>query len=224
MDQPCSYEDFRGCLVDMAKLNRATGTYRPTFSWLKRVIATRPNLRKPLHIVDVGCGYGDMLRLIDEWASTQGIAMKLTGIDLNPYSARAAEEASAEHRSIKWITGNALSLKLPGEIDVVISSLFTHHLADDEIVQFICWMEASAQHGWFINDLHRHWLAYYGFKVWAKAARWHPFIQHDGPLSIRRSFVRADWERLCMCAGIEQRSISIEWYRSFRLCVGRLRD
>ena len=49
-------------------------------------------------------------------------------------------------------------------IDLVISSLLTHHLADAEIVDFLDWMETHARMGWFINDLHRHPLAYHSIR------------------------------------------------------------
>ena len=58
---------------------------------------------------------------------------------------------------------------------------------DDQVVTFIRWMEAHARRGWFIGDLHRHWLPYYGFGVLAWIARWHRFVLSDGRISIARS-------------------------------------
>ena len=55
MDGPCSYEELRDCLRDIAKVNRLTMAYRPTLQWLERVVDSGS---KPLRIVDVGCGYG----------------------------------------------------------------------------------------------------------------------------------------------------------------------
>ena len=73
--------------------------------------------------------------------------------------------------------------------DFIISSQFTHHLTDGQIVMFIRWMEAHARRGWFIGDLHRHWLPYYGFGLLAWLARWHHFVLSDGRISIARGFV-----------------------------------
>ena len=94
MDQPCSYEELRACLHDIARVNRLTFAYRPTISWMEELVATRPSSGKPLRVVDVGCGYGDMLRQIDAWAARRGIPVALTGIDLNPDAIRAAQEAT----------------------------------------------------------------------------------------------------------------------------------
>ena len=70
---------------------------------------------------------------------------------------------------------------------------------------FIRWMEAHARRGWFIGDLHRHWLPYYGFGVLAWLARWHHFVLSDGRISIARAFVPDDWRRLVRAAGLAER-------------------
>ena len=44
-------------------------------------------------ILDVGSGYGDMLRLIDRWARARSLDVRLLGLDRNPWAARAAERA-----------------------------------------------------------------------------------------------------------------------------------
>jgi SAM-dependent methyltransferase len=223
MDGPCSYEDLRACLHDIAQVNRLSFAYRPTFSWLDELIAAHPNMTTPLRIVDVGCGYGDTLRRIDAWAAKRGVAVLLTGIDLNPDAIRAAKEATPPIQRIEWIVGDALSGVPTGEIDVIVCSLLTHHLTDPQIVRFLQWMERSARRGWFINDLHRQKVPYHLFRLLTRFTNWHPFVKNDGPVSIRRSFVVEDWQRLCAAAGIAAQSVSIREYRPARLCVGRIR-
>jgi hypothetical protein len=90
-------------------------------------------------------------------------------------------------------------------------------------LQFINWMELHARRGWFIGDLHRHWLPYYGFGVLAWLARWHHFVLSDGRISIARSFVRDDWRRLIEAAGLRGSNVAISWHMPFRLCVARHR-
>ena len=91
MDGDCSYEDFRGCLRSLEQVNRWLLGYRPTLAWLQRLPG---ETHQPLHIVDVGSGGGDLLRQIARWARRRGIAVQLTGIDLNPYATRAAAEST----------------------------------------------------------------------------------------------------------------------------------
>src|SRR5271163_3658823 len=87
MDGDCSYEDFRDCLRSLERVNRWLLGYRPTLAWLD--VLPR-GVREPVHIVDVGCGGGDLLRQISRRARSRKIPVKLTGIDLNPYATRVA--------------------------------------------------------------------------------------------------------------------------------------
>src|SRR5450631_4269144 len=89
------YQEFRDCLVDLAKVNRLTRAYPPTLSFFDRLLSHARELGRPLEVVDVGSGYGDMLRLVDAWAVRNLVEVSLTGVDLNPWSRRAAEEATA---------------------------------------------------------------------------------------------------------------------------------
>jgi SAM-dependent methyltransferase len=223
MDQPCSYEELRACLRDIARVNRLTFANRPTLSWLGKVVAARPAAAGPLRVVDVGCGYGDTLRLIDHWAARRGIAVTLTGIDLNGDAIRAAIEATPRSKKIEWRVGDALSEGLNADTDVVICSLLTHHLNNGQIVRFLRWMEEIVQCGWFVNDLHRQPVPYHLFRLWARVTNWHPFVKNDGPISIRRSFIVEDWRRLCAAAELAEESVSIRECRPARLCVGRIK-
>jgi hypothetical protein len=83
------------------------------------------------------------------------------------------------------------------------------------------WMERHAQLGWFINDLSRAAIPYRLLQVFSKMARLHPFVQHDGPVSIARSFLPQDWQRMCAAAGLGAHAVSILAFKPARLCVSR---
>ncbi len=88
-------------------------------------------------------------------------------------------------------------------------------------MEFLDWMESVARVGWFVNDLHRQPIPYYGFKLLSRFTGWHPFVKHDGPVSILRSFRREDWVRLCDAAALPRKEYRIVEYRPARLCVAR---
>lgn len=218
MDGDCSYEDFRDCLRSLEKVNRWLLGYRPTLAWLKRL---PQGLRGPVHIVDVGSGGGDLLRQIASWARRRGIAVQLTGIDLNPYAARAAAESTPNELGITWLTGDAMVYRPEKPIDIVVSSLMAHHLEDEEIVALLRWMEATVKVGWFINDLERSERSSRMFGRMARVVGWHRFVRHDGPVSFRRAFREEDWVRLLAAAKVPQEAVTVEPWRPGRLCVGR---
>ncbi len=214
-----SFEAFSACMADLAAVNTATLARPPTIAFLRRA-ARGMQAGETLRVLDVGFGEGDMLRRIHRWGTRRGLVMQLSGVDLNPMSARAARAATPASMGIAYRTGDLFDMP-QGEHDVVVSSLLTHHLTDDGIVAFLGWMERSAVRGWFVNDLHRHALAYHGFKALAAAARWHPIVRNDGPISVLRSFRRRDWAALLDRAGLAGVA-EVRWHVPFRYCVSRL--
>src|SRR3546814_130199 len=184
-------------------VNRLTLAGRPTLGWLDQaVVGMRPGTA--LSIVDIGSGYGDMLRLVHRWAARRGLKVSLTGVDLNPWSAKAAAAATPPGMAIKYVTADLFDYRPSQPPDIILSSLFAHHLPDDSLVRFLRWMDASAGLGWFVNDLRRSPAAYRLFGVGTAVGGWPRFIRHDGLISITRAFVEADWERLLDCAAIER--------------------
>jgi SAM-dependent methyltransferase len=221
MDAPCSREEMRACLSDLAWTNRWTLAYRPQMHWLDTLADELLVQADPICILDVACGYGDGLRRIEQWARKRGIAVELIGLELNPDATVIAAEATPASSKIRWVTADVFAYVPPRPVHLVVSSLFTHHLPEDNIVRFLQWMEQHAKLGWFINDLSRAAIPYYSFQVFSKLARLHPFVQHDGPISIARSFVKEDWQRICATAGFKDQDIDIERFAPARLCVSR---
>ena len=220
MDEPCTYDDFRQCLLDLRQVNRLTLAYRPTLAFLDHLVSTtRP--AHPLRIVDVGSGGGDMLREIERWAAHRRIPVTLTGIDLNPHAARAAKEFTRSDSTITWLTSDAYAYT--GPIDVVLSSLFTHHLESPEIVRFLAWSDSVANLGWFINDLVREATPCHLFGLVSRLFRWHRFVQHDGPVSFRRALREPDWQSLLTAAHIPLAAVSLTRWTPGRLCVSRIK-
>jgi len=225
MDEPCSTEVLAGCLRNLEKMNRLTMSYRPTLNFLERAAARHRG--RELHLVDVGSGYGDMLRVISRWAERRRMRVRLTGIDLQPQTEAIAREATRaagmRADAIEWRTGDAMSEVSLQSADVVVSSLVMHHLGHQEIVRFLRWMEASARVGWFINDLERQAIPAGIFSALAVLVRWHPFLHHDGPVSFRRAFRVVDWKELLREAEVPEEAARIVRVFPARLCVERLR-
>jgi len=218
--EPVSAEEFAAVLADLAVVNTVTLARPPTVAFMRRVARRAPKGTR-LRVLDVGYGEGDMLRRLHRWGTRVGMPLDLAGIDLNPWSAAAARAATPAGMDIDYRTGDLFDEPAGGQ-DVVISSLFTHHLTDAQLVEFLEWMERSAARGWFINDLQRHPLAYYGFRALSAAAGWHPMVRHDGAISVERSFQRRDWQGLLRRAGLDGVA-EVRWRLPFRLCVSRIR-
>jgi SAM-dependent methyltransferase len=219
MDEPCSRSELRACLHDLSRLNRWFLAYRPILNWLGKV--TPLGSAQPLHIIDVGCGYGDSLRRIERWAKTRGLLIELTGLDLNPDAIAVAAEVTPSTSAIRWVATDVLAWQPDMPIHFIVSSLFTHHLAEPDLIRFVRWMDLNAELGWFINDLSRAAVPYHLLRIFTRIAGLHRFVQHDGPVSIARSFLPEDWHRMCAAAGLDPLAISIQPVFPARLCVSR---
>jgi 2-polyprenyl-3-methyl-5-hydroxy-6-metoxy-1,4-benzoquinol methylase len=218
MDTDCAdFDDYARCLADLARVNRVTLTHRPLLAWLAQETANLP----AFSLLDVACGHGDLLRRVHQWSAQQGIAATLHGIDLNPWSLRAARAATPPDVAITLHHGDVFAFRPEQPYDFIVSSQFTHHLADEDVVRFIGWMEQHAARGWYVADLYRHWLPYYGFGLLAFAAGWHRFVRYDGRVSIARSFIPEEWQRLTRAAGLDAAEVQISREPPFRLCVSR---
>ena len=224
MDGPCSYEELRGCLRDLAVINRITRAHRPTMLWLEEIFAAGSQdgaLGRPMKLVDVGCGYGDMLRKIERWAAKRGVAMELVGVDVNAHAIRAAGEMTREKSRVRYVVSDVESCAEAQDADLITASGMTHHLREAEIVGLLRWMEQSARVGWIVTDLHRMQVPYRVFSALSRGPWWHRFIRPDGMASIRRAFVEEDWVRMCAAAEIEAGTMKIQTHRPARLAVSR---
>jgi SAM-dependent methyltransferase len=216
------FEDFQNCLRGLEIVNVCTLAYRPTLHWLKQTLSGVQS-QQPVCILDVGSGSGGMLRKIWKWARRSGRAIYLTGVDLNPWSKRSAESLTPPNAPIHYETSDIFSLDPDRRADFIISSLFTHHLTDNEVVKFLRWMDRHATQGWFINDLHRHPLPFFFIRYAMRLVGAGPMVRNDGPVSVARAFTAADWRRLIADAGIPAERVRISWYFPFRYCVAGLK-
>lgn len=204
---------YAAVVGDLATVNSVTMARRPTLDFLARATMGRTSFR----LLDVGFGDGDMLRRISRWAAKRGVDVDLVGVDLNPRSEQAARVHGG---AIRYVTGDYADLA-DEPWDVIVSSLVAHHMTHAQLVAFLRFMDAHATAGWFVNDLHRHGFAHWGFPILAAVARWHPIVRHDGTLSIARSYRPDEWPPILAEAGISQAKVRRVF--PFRLCVERLR-
>ncbi|MES2712183.1 MAG: methyltransferase domain-containing protein [Pseudomonadota bacterium] len=206
---------FRTALTNLEWLTRVTLGYRPTLRFLDEVVA-RSGARS-LSILDVGAGGGDMLRRIAQWGERRGIDLTLTGCDLSPWAEQHAREVGTP---AEWITGDVFALPEGRRFDIILCSLFTHHLNEPQLVRFLRLVEERAVRGWLISDLHRHWLSWAGLWVLVRVTLMDPMVRHDSTVSVARGFVGADWDAALSKAGVHAER---RWQFPFRWSVAVVR-
>lgn len=130
-----------------------------------------------LLMLDVGAGGCD----VDD-ALLERMPGRIVGLDLYPGGLKLARRT--------WpVAGDALQLPFADKsFDVVMASLFFHHLSNENCVRVLGEMWRVAKRRVLVNDLHRHRVAYYSFQLLAALFSKSKMVQHDGPVSVRRAF------------------------------------
>lgn len=227
--EPSDFAEIDRTLRELETINRLTLAYRPTLRWLDRVADRHAAAggAAPLSILDVACGHGDMLRRVRDWARARGVAVELTGIDINPLVIRSAEAATPAGAPIRYEVRDVFTMAEATDRgdghDVVMSSLFAHHLDDDTLARFVAWMDRHARRSWLVNDLHRHPVPYHFVRAWVRLAGFGRLVVHDAPVSVARGFTRDGWAGTLVRAGIDPARVEVRWHAPFRYLVGCLK-
>lgn len=204
-----SQDEYIQCLRKLFQVNKLLGFFRDTVNILKR-------FPKESTLLDVGCGGGLFILHLHRFFPH----MKMQGVDI---SAAAITDATQTLQA--WQKNNLpiqvsfqlqeqAQLNLPNNsVDVILATLVCHHLTDEELIIFLQQAYLAANTAVIINDLHRHWLAYWLYGLVSPLFR-NRLITHDGLISIRRGFKRREWTLLLQQAGIQH--YQLKWCLPFR--------
>lgn len=196
---PAEYTTF---LREIAFINRYFGDRRAIRKTLLSEIEEL-DLRE-FSVLDVGCGSGELLRIIADYAESTGRVATLTGLDLNSISSTTTQTLSRNYSGIATVQGDALRLPFADHsFDYSISSLFFHHLLDQQIVDVLGEMSRVSRRGVVVIDLHRDRVAYLGYKVLCFVFRISELVRHDGSLSIKKGFRVDELGRLGNDGGLD---------------------
>lgn len=202
-------------LGELDILNRYIGAHAISLEGIKRLMTDR---QKKYHIVDLGCGSGDVLRYIARWARANQYHVKLTGVDQNADAVKYLQEKCNVYPEITGITADYEDyLMATDDIDIVHCGLFCHHLDDAKLAQLFRFLKTSSCQGIVINDLQRNPLAYCGVWLLTRLLNGSALSKHDGPVSVLRAFKREEITSLIQRAGLSD--FSIQWKWAFRYLV-----
>ncbi len=199
-------------LDQIAKINRWLGGNRITLNGLEKVLRNYPK-DKPLTIIDIGCGNGDMLRVVSGFLKRKGFVFNLIGVDANENTISYAKELSKDYPEIQYLQQDIFSKEFKNlNYDLVLATLFLHHFNEDDLIALLSEQLQKAKLGIIVNDLHRHALAYYLFKGLCLFIS-NPMVKQDGLISILSGFKKEDLKRISKKLNIK---INITWRWAFR--------
>lgn len=211
-DFSCTGAVVERTLRELDVINRLLGGNGVTMSGLKEMAKFSSASGVPITIADLGCGSGDLLRRFAHYARHNGIPVRLTGIDANPSIVEYARNHSVGFPEVSFESVDVLSPEFATRnYDIICGTLFFHHFDDDTLAQLLPQLVRQANLGVLINDIHRHWLAYYSIRWLTQWFSSSSMVRYDAPLSVQRAFTRSDWNRIFAQAGIPHHRIAWRW-------------
>ena len=221
IDQPdLAVSRHRHALRGLERINWWSGSVRlfwPALSGLAREQAPRP-----IRVLDIGTGGGDVLRALRRRARRGSLATTLEGCDRSAAAvAYAQERADAAGADLRFFAHDALAGDLPGDYDAVVCSLFLHHFDEAQSVAILRRMAASTRHLVLINDLRRCFAGWLLAHVAGRILTRSGVVHVDGPRSVAAAWTRAEVTTLAQRAGLKDATYRRYWPCRFLLAWRR---
>lgn len=215
-------EELRDALDKIANINKLLGGNKLTLNGIKQLLE-KSNTDKILTIVDVGCGNGDMLRMLADYGRDHGLQLTLIGIDANRYTVNYAEKISAEYKNISFLCLDIFEPEFKElYFDIVLCTLTLHHFKDDEILNLMATFNKNASLGVIVNDLHRSKAAYRLFQAVCSVFSLNSMSREDGLVSILRGFKRKELEGYSKKLNLKNYTIHWRWAFRYQWIISKL--
>lgn len=212
------FSDISRNMEELETINSFLGGHRITREGLKQILRTARPLKQPIRICEIGCGGGDNLKVLASWLKARGINYRMTGIDINPHCIRHAQ-TDPNAKEFEYIVSDYRDVSFTVKPDILFSSLFCHHFSQSQLVSMLRWMKENSRLGFFINDLHRHPVAYQSIRMLTGLFSKSYLVKNDAPISVLRGFRREDWESVLASASIGNYRLMWKWAFRWLLVV-----
>lgn len=220
MDQPGLDERaHRAALVGIGRVNNLSRIGQVLWREIDRIISERR--LKRVRVLDLACGGGDLAFGLARHALRRGIDFSIDGHDISPIAIAHAKEQATTTKTEKvcFFVSDALNEPFGKETDepydIIMCSLFLHHLKEEQVVHLLQKMAATARHAVIIDDLRRthlgYGLAWMGCRLLTRS----PMVHVDGPLSVEGAFTVDEACSLAEQAGLQNTRIAKHWPERF---------
>jgi ubiquinone/menaquinone biosynthesis C-methylase UbiE len=207
-----SGEIIQKTLTEIDVINKWLGGNKVTINGIDLLLR---NNSGPVTIADLGCGSGAMLKLISLWAKKNKRIVALQAVDANSSIVSFAKLRLKDLRNVTFLPLNIFSDDFKSlSFDIAVATLFFHHFTTETLISFFRQLKSQVRIGIVINDIHRHWFAYYSIRLITKYFSKSPMVKYDAPLSVLRSFTKKELTHILNEAGLT--SFSIRWRWAFR--------
>jgi len=207
-------EELRVTLDRISKINQFLGGNSITLDGVKKLLS-RADKNGTITIVDIGCGNGEMLRMLSDYGDKNKIDLNMMGIDANDYTVNYARTLSKDYANISYLCADIFETDFENvSYDIVLCTLTIHHFDNEKIIELIDNLVKASNVGIVINDLQRSKVAYRLFQAVGTFFRLNKMTRADGLISILRGFKRDELEQFSKT--LQLKNYTIQWKWAFR--------
>lgn len=204
-------------LREIDTINFYLGGNKVTMEAVKKVLSEM-GAGSSIVLGDLGCGSGDIIKRLAAWSVSRGLKIHFRGIDANPHIITYAEKHCERFSNISFQCINIFEDEFDEErYDIATCTLFCHHFNHQEMVDILSRLKSQVRKAIIINDIHRHWLAYYSIKLITGIFSKSYMVKYDAKLSVLRAFKKKELKAIIEEAGFTK--YSIKWRWAFRYQV-----
>lgn len=198
-------------LRELDIINRKLGGNGISLRSFKKILSKN----KISSVADLGCGGADILMAMAKIAKKQQQEIMFSGIDANPHIVAWTKGHVNAFPNIEITCENIFDPPFQSKkFDIIHCCLFTHHFTEDQLVSLFKSFKKQARVAIIINDLHRHWLAYYSIRLITRFFSKSYMVRNDAAVSVARGFLKKELVRIMEKAGIS--TFSLQWKWAFR--------
>ncbi len=172
---------------------------------------------RPIRVLDVACGGGDVLHRVARRAERGGVAVELHGCDVSSVALDAARASAPHATPLHFFRLDVLQEELPEGFDLICSSLFLHHLAEESAVHLLRGMAAATVSSLLIQDLRRTRLGYLLASAGILLLTRSEVVKSDGPASVEGAFTMAEAAGLCDRADLQSAEVRPCWPQRYTI-------
>jgi 2-polyprenyl-3-methyl-5-hydroxy-6-metoxy-1,4-benzoquinol methylase len=144
---------------------------------------------RPLRVLDIATGGGDVPAGIWRRAHRKGFPVEVSGCDVSPLAIEHAKSTAVRlGAQVTFFDLNVLKDPIPAGYDVVMCSLFLHHLTEEEAVTVLGKMREAAGSLVLVNDLSRGWLGWWAARIGTRILTRSQIVHFDGVVSVEGAF------------------------------------
>lgn len=214
-------KELQQALNKIAHINQLLGGNKLTLHGIKKLLK-KSDTSKVITIADIGCGNGDMLRMIADYGQKNNLNFKLIGIDANAFTVNYARSLSTQYSNIDYICMDIFSDAFDLiQYDIVLCTLTLHHFSDEQILNIITTFNSNARIGIVINDLHRSKLAYRLFELICVVFNLNSMSREDGLVSILRGFKKKELEDFSKKLNLKNYTINWKWAFRYQWIIAK---